>query len=255
MQKLISELRRLYLPAGAVAPEALAEHMLGNTTLAVKLTSDGLTRAIMIPFRKPKSGGDDAQHWTQLCAVANALQADLALPAPAVSISGADGYGLWLSFEHPVPSSQAQQFLALLGLAYFPDNAVDPDAVNAPVELPPCLNTASGKWAAFIHPGMGASFADEPGLDMQPPPNGQAGFLDGLESIDAEQFEHAWRLLEPAAVSAPVVAARDTPVVASEAAPMSAPPAGLLLKDATLEDIVRHLHAKNIEPTFRHLMM
>jgi len=28
----------------------------------------------------------------------------------------------------------------------------------------------------------------------------------------------------------------------------------LLLKDATLEDIVRHLHAKNIEPTFRHLV-
>jgi hypothetical protein len=28
-------------------------------------------------------------------------------------------------------------------------------------------------------------------------------------------------------------------------------PKGLLLKDATLEDIVRHLHAKNIEPTFR----
>jgi hypothetical protein len=28
----------------------------------------------------------------------------------------------------------------------------------------------------------------------------------------------------------------------------------LLLRDATLEDIVRHLHAKNIEPTFRHLL-
>jgi hypothetical protein len=33
----------------------------------------------------------------------------------------------------------------------------------------------------------------------------------------------------------------------------SATPGGLLLKDATLEDIVRHLHAKNIEPTFRFL--
>jgi hypothetical protein len=28
---------------------------------------------------------------------------------------------------------------------------------------------------------------------------------------------------------------------------------GLLLKDATLEDIVRHLHGQNIEPTFRFL--
>jgi hypothetical protein len=28
----------------------------------------------------------------------------------------------------------------------------------------------------------------------------------------------------------------------------------LLLRDATLEDIVRFLHAKQIEPTFRHLI-
>lgn len=31
-------------------------------------------------------------------------------------------------------------------------------------------------------------------------------------------------------------------------------PAGLLLKDATLEDIVKLLHSRNIEPTFRHLI-
>ena len=29
---------------------------------------------------------------------------------------------------------------------------------------------------------------------------------------------------------------------------------GLLLRDATLEDIVGYLHSKNIEPTFRHLI-
>jgi hypothetical protein len=28
----------------------------------------------------------------------------------------------------------------------------------------------------------------------------------------------------------------------------------LLLKDATLEDIVRHLHSLGIEPTFRHVL-
>lgn len=31
-------------------------------------------------------------------------------------------------------------------------------------------------------------------------------------------------------------------------------PAGLLLKDASLEDIVKLLHSRNIEPTFRHLL-
>lgn len=29
---------------------------------------------------------------------------------------------------------------------------------------------------------------------------------------------------------------------------------GLLLSEASLEDIVRHLHSKNIEPTFRHML-
>ena len=246
MQKLLSELSRLYLPAGAVAPAALAEHMLGTTTLAIKLVSDsGMTRALMIPFRKAKSGAED-QHWTQLCALANALQADLGLPAPAVSISGADGYGLWLSFEDPLPSSEAQRFLALLGQAYFPDTAVDPGAVDAPVELPPCLNQASGKWAAFIHPGMGASFADESGLEMAPPMAGQLAFLEGLHSISEDQFRHALEVLQPSHGQAAV--ARAAPAARAAAAD------GLLLKDATLEDIVQFLHAKNIEPTFRHLI-
>ena len=30
---------------------------------------------------------------------------------------------------------------------------------------------------------------------------------------------------------------------------------GLLLSEASLEDIIRHLHSKNIEPTFRHLLV
>jgi len=254
MHKLIAELLRLYLPFDALPPDVLALHLQGQQNAPVSLTgSDGLTRAMMIPFRKTK-GADSEAHWTRLCEVANALQTTLSLPAPAVSISGGDAYYLWLSLETPVPADRAQAFLERLRDAHFPEIELAPDAVRAPVALPPCLHPRTGRWAAFIHPGMGASFADEPGLDMQPPPNGQAGFLEGLESIDAEGFERVWRLLEPAAVSTPVAASRDTPVPVSEPGPATAPPAGLLLKDATLEDIVRHLHARNIEPTFRHLI-
>lgn len=247
MQKLISELTRLYLPAGAVAPEALTEHMLGKATLAVALTAaDGQTRAIMIPFRKV-IGGEEAQHWSLLCSVANALQAELGLPAPAVSISGADGYGLWLSFENPVPAADAQTFLALLGRTYFPDMPIQPDAVSAPVELPPCLNQRSGKWAAFIHPGMGASFADESGLEMAPPLPGQVAFLEGLHRIRADQFRHAMHVLQQTHGAASSVVSTPAPERTENAG-------GLLLKDATLEDIVTFLHAKHIEPTFRHLL-
>lgn len=241
MQKLIAELMRLYLPAGAVPPDVLALHALRQQAIETSLTgADGMTRAIHIPFRRTQG----EEHWERLCAVANALQQDLALPAPAVSISGDDAYGLWLSFDPALPAAQAQDFLQRLHTAYFPDVALREDAVHAPVALPPCLHPRTGKWAAFIHPGMGASFAEEAGLDMAPPAAGQVAFLEGLESIDRERFEHALGLLLPAA----------QPAAAPVPQAAGAPSAGLLLKDATLEDIVRHLHALNIEPTFRHVI-
>jgi hypothetical protein len=246
MEKLISELRRLYLPTGAGATDALSQHILGHATLATSLAgADGRVRSMVIPFDQTGEH-DEAQHWTQLCAVANALQAQLGFPAPAVSISGANGYRLWLSLESPVPVAQAQAFLGLLRQAYFPEVALRSDAAAAPVQLPPCLNPQTGKWSAFIHPGMGASFAGEAGLDMAPPLAGQAAFLEGLHSIGEAQFLQAIDALRsPAAPAA---------VAAGPAPDRAASIDGLLLKDATLEDIVRFLHAKHIEPTFRHLI-
>lgn len=254
MQKLIAELMRLYLPADALAPDALALHVAGQQNVPVSLTgADGLTRALMIPFRKQPGASGEA-HWTRLCEVANVLQQDLGLPAPAVSISGGDAYYLWLSLATPVPAERAQAFLERLRDAHFPEVELAPDAVVAPVALPPCLHPRTRKWAAFIHPGMGASFADEPGLEVAPPLAGQAAFLEGLDSIDAARFEHAWRVLDvapPVAASAPAPAFASAPAAAQGA---QEAPSGLLLKDATLEDIVRHLHALHIEPTFRHLL-
>ena len=249
MQKLISELRRLYLPADGPAQEALERHLRGEQTLSVKLaTADGQVRAMVIAFDKVVDGGE-AQHWTRLCEVANALQERLGLPAPAVSISGANSYGLWLSLAAPLPAAQVQRFLALLQADCFPEIALPPDAATAPVELPPCLHRASGKWAAFIHPGMGASFVEEAGLDMVPPVVGQVAFLEGLKSITMVQFQQALKVLQQAHDAAAPAAG------ASAAAPQrAATPDGLLLKDATLEDIVAFLHSKNIEPTFRHLL-
>ncbi len=283
MEKLIAELTRLYLAAEAVTRDALAAHIAGKTTLAIKLTTaDGLTRALAIPFRRAFGDGE-AGHWDRLCQVANALQADLSLPAPAVSIDGATAYRLWLSLETPVPAGEAQEFLELLQQTYFPQTELAPDAATAPVYLPPCLNPRSGKWAAFIHPGMGASFAEESGLEMAPPLTGQAAFLESLDSIADEQFREALHKLEqrqaPARAPAPAPAAAAAPAepassaagdaLAAEPFALQPPPQaqaparaaartkgtpdGLLLKDATLEDIVRHLHAKNIEPTFRFL--
>jgi hypothetical protein len=235
MQKLIAELTRLYLlddqqvDGRPLTPALLEQQLRGGPAVALPLVSGaGLSRTIVLHFDGARAG-KGAQQWEALCAIANALQHRLDLPAPAVSMSGLDGYALWLSLATPVPVAQARRFAALLG-------AAQPlDGVEA---LPPCLNAASGKWAAFIHPNMGSAFADEPGLDMAPPAAAQAAFLESLSSMTAAQFAQALSTLEQDAGAAPPVPT----------------PQGLLLKDATLDDIVKFLHEKNIEPSFRYLI-
>lgn len=283
MQRLITELRRLFLlqnqayavqgqeddsyhPAGALSQAVLERHLLGEQTVALDLVSDaGQTRALVIDFDgvAERSG---AQQWAMLCTVANGLQAQLGLPAPAVSISGRKGYGLWLSLETPIPLAQAWQFLRLLHQAYFPDiekticDAGGNTTSRCIAELPPFLDRVSGKWAAFINPGMGASFAEDPGLEMAPPWGAQAAFLAGLHSISSKQFEQALSQLgqlcgvtDAAMAGAPELAG--TPAAATTTiAVASSVTDGLLLKDASIEDVVKFLHAKNIEPTFRYLI-
>ncbi|MFC5462885.1 hypothetical protein [Massilia niabensis] len=241
MEKLISELLRLYLTPQDGLRERLAAHLLGQDAVAVQ-AANGMTRVLVIPFDMQNDGTD--AHWAALCELASTLQVQFGFPAPAVSVSGAVGYRLWLSLAAPVPVADVQQFLERLHGAHGFGLKPGPGAAASPHAMPPCLNAASGKWAAFINPGMGASFADEPGLEVAPPLAAQAAFLDGLESISLAQFGQALHALEPVSES-----------IAPEARPAaSAPAEGLLLRDATLEDIIAHLHAKNIEPTFRHLI-
>ena len=263
MHKLISELTRLYLfeqqqhcvDAGGgvrpLTPAVLALHLAGEQTVAVQLVSEsGLARALVLEFGG-KGGGE--AHWSALCTIANAVQHELDLPAPAVSISGT-AFQLWLSLATPVPVAQARQFVQLLRSTFLPAPtdilAVAPPAYVEQVALPPCLQP-TGKWAAFIHPSMGAAFVDEPGLDMPPPPAAQLGFLDSLRSINPAQFAQALAKLQGHAGLVDAAPA-PAPVPAPSPAVMPVAQPGLLLQDATLEDIVRWLHARHIEPTFRH---
>ncbi|MFC0251888.1 hypothetical protein [Massilia consociata] len=249
MEKLIAQLNRLYLMPGPALPAELGEHFRGVRAVPVPLASgDDLTRAIVIDFPRER---DALGHWTALCAVANTLQETFGFPAPAVSITGDSGYRLWLSLAEPVPVGDARRFLSMLREHYWPERELE---LRDAVELPPCLNGASGKWAAFIHPGMGASFGEEAGLEMAPPMAAQVAFIEGLESIGRAQFFDALVSMKQADTAAP--AQPELPARPAADAPPPAPAAteGLLLKDATLEDIVRHLHALNIEPTFRHLL-
>lgn len=253
MQRLISEITRLYLldgqtcidqgGANRLVPLSTAifeQHLLGAKTIAIDLVSDqGTTRALVLDFEATDASKGEPR-WRELCVIANALQEQLKLPAPAVSISGGTGYALWLSLESPVPAADAREFLQLLRRAYLPDTASG-DASRKRVEPPPCRQV-NGKWAAFIHPSMGGSFAEDTALEMAPPLGAQVGFLEGLQSMTVARFTQALDTLRQG----------QTPVVPAAAAG-AAIPSGLLLKDASLEDIVKHLHSKNIEPTFRHI--
>ncbi len=247
MDKLIAELTRLYLPGSATAPAAWTRHFAGAATLMFDpVLADGLQRTIAIAFDKQASG-DEGAHWKLLCLVANALQQDLGLPAPAVSVSGDRGFILWLSLAQAAPQDQVQLFLNLLAAKYYPQS---PDlSASAPFAPPPCLKSVTGKWAAFINPGLGASFSEDCGLEMPPPLAGQIALLENLTSISEQQFGQALQLLghENADLSAPAEPAAAQPAGAGT-------PSGVLLKNATLEDIVAHLHALGIEPSFRHLL-
>lgn len=262
MQSLITELTRLYLlerqlcyegagreHAVAISHGWLEQHLLGLKTLVLDLRAPGaMGRAIVLDFSAGGAAKGD-QQWRALCAVANGVRDTLQLPAPAVSISG-QGFQLWLSLAEPAPTATLADFARLLHHAFLKDEKDKGNGVLLTVaELPPA-RLQSGKWAAFIHPGMGASFADEPALDMAPPVGAQLGFLEGLRSMTAVEFAAALATLRAQA-----------PALPWSAQPAAVPPAtgaaladGLLLKDASLEDIVRLLHSRNIEPTFRHLL-
>jgi hypothetical protein len=227
MQKLTSELRRLYF---------LGDQSTGAQPLDL-VDANGMTRTLVIDFHK--AAGE--QHWIRLCDVANALQTKLGLPAPAVSIDGGSAYGLWLSLAKPIPAAQARQFLALLHKAYFEDEAID--LGRSRIDLPPGQNGATGLWSAFVNPSMGGALAEDLGLEMSPPEAAQAAFLEKLVSISEEEFTHALNTLQRQHETAPAPTPRE-----------ASTPQGLLLQDATLEDIVRHLHAMGIEPTFRHVL-
>lgn len=229
MQKLTSELQRLYLFAGQQ-----------HDAPSIDLVKDGMVRTLVIDFHKTA----DEQHWARLCDVANALQTELGLPAPAVSVSGGECYRLWLSLAQPLPEAQAKQFLALLHKAYFEDEQID--FGRSQVDLPPALNRATGLWAAFVNPSMGGALAEDLGLEMMPPEAAQAAFLERLGSISTEEYQQALATLQRKHGAAPASAPSSPAVTTSND--------GLLLKDATLEDIVRHLHAMGIEPTFRHVL-
>lgn len=188
MSRLQSEWRRLYLPHAAddQGAEPKADRL---------VDAHAQVRAMVLELARPAD-------WEALSAVWRGVQVDLALPAPAIAVSGLDGYQLWFSLAEPVAAVRAAAFLEALRVRYLP--GVGPERIgmlpavdtSAPLQIRhaspvPAQQTNAEHWSAFVAPDLAPVFAETPWLDFPPSEHGQAELLSQLDSIALADFQRA----------------------------------------------------------------
>ena len=197
MNRLQAELQRLYLSYDAQrqTPDAEEPALIGP---------DGRVKAMVLELARPASWEDVAKIW-------RGVQTDLELPAPAIAVSGIDGYPLWFSLAEPVPVAQAIAFLKSLCRRYLGDIAPERIAMGPSIDasapghgrhakvLPPAL-VAPDRWSAFVAPDLAPMFADEPWLDLPPGSDAQAELLSRFESVKPGHWQRALERLGPASM-------------------------------------------------------
>lgn len=201
MKKLISELTRLYFQpgqqklslqaAGAASLAVLDEQdvvrcLAGQSGLCLSPVSiENSLRLLFVEFKRTTD-------WEILARLFQGVQEDLDLPAPAISVSGEQGFGLWFSLQESVSCEVARTFLGALQRKYLMDIPADSVSIlPATVALVPSFQAENEMWSAFIDPTMGSMFIDEPWLDMAPNMDKQAEMLAGLASIKPGDFRRA----------------------------------------------------------------
>ena len=166
------------------------------------ISADGRVRALVLELARPAD-------WEALSAVWRGVQAELGLPAPAIAVSGVDGYQLWFSLAQAIPAAQGQAFLQALRLHYLPTVAatrvrlfplLDAGLLRHAGPVPALLGD-SGRWAAFVAPDLASIFSDEPWLDVRPSAEAQASVLARLECARPAAFELACSRLQPLTAS------------------------------------------------------
>jgi hypothetical protein len=196
MNRLQTELRRLYLLGSPADDVASAE-------APCLISPEAGVRAMVLELARPAD-------WGVLSALWQGVQADLELPAPAIAVSGTDGYQLWFSLAEPVPVLEARRFLEFLRLRYLGQVAQGRIALwpavdaSAPghyqhANMVPAHLKDTGLWSAFIAPDLAPVFSDEPWLDICPSPDAQADILSRLVGIKAADFQKVLARLGAAA--------------------------------------------------------
>jgi hypothetical protein len=188
MNKLHSELQRLYLPR----PSADAADA-ADATAAGLVGPGGWVRALVMELRR-------APDWEVLARVWQGVQTELELPAPAIAVSGTDAMQLWFSLAEPVTPVQAHAFLQALRQRFLPD--VDARRLQLLPAQPPLRHAAlvpalqhSGNWSAFVARDLAPVFGDTPWLDIAPNEEGQASLLRGMAVTPRVAFESALQVL------------------------------------------------------------
>lgn len=197
MTRLQTELQRLYPLPGAASDAA------------------GPVRVLVLGLARPAD-------WELLSQLWRGVQADLGLPAPAIAVSGSDGFQLWFSLAQAVPRPQALQFLAGLRQRYWPDVAPrritqwpGVDAAEAAAPAWPGREVRPEQWSAFVSPDLAPVFAETPWLDIAPVEDGQAQLLRELASISPAAWTAALAKLMPAVPAAPAPSSAPVASVAS----------------------------------------
>lgn len=175
MDRLQSELQRLYLPTAACA--------------------GGAVRAMVLEIAGPTA-------WQELAPLWEAVQVEFGLPAPAIAVNGVDGYQAWFSLAQPVAAEQAEGFLSALRARYLAGVAPERVRAQQASALPPA-QPGPGRWSSFVAPDLAPLFAEEPWLDQPPGRDAQADLLSRIASAKPEAFERACaRLAGPPAAAA-----------------------------------------------------
>ncbi len=221
MNRLSSELFRLYSPVALPDPATSDDHL-------ALWDAQGRVRALVLELGRPAD-------WAALSVVWQGVQADLALPAPAIVVQGVDAYQLWFSLAEPLAADQAQAFLQALVARYLANLAPhrlrllpSTDPALAPADRHPAAvpqRLADEQWSAFVSADLAPMFTETPWLDMAPNLDGQAGLLVNLRSIPPDALQAAMVRLHPAVaadVSPPLLDAHA--VVPREAAPAGPQP-------------------------------
>lgn len=199
--RLVAELRRLYVRSATADVDPLPHALAAGESLRLSpLTADGRVAWMVV-------GVEGEGAWEAVAALYEGVLGDLALVPPAMAVSGDAGYRLWFPLVEPIPVAQAEAFLLGLAdryLASLPParRVLCPLGDVRDVPVVPAPHPVTGKWSAFIDPGLGGMLADEPWLDMAPNPEKQADILAGFELIKPAAFVQALARLGPAQAAA-----------------------------------------------------